>query len=67
MPFLTLSSADRRFAERELVSRTYTAADALPSTKRVENINKNDFAATALGEDDETFVMHVAAQSIPGS
>ena len=29
MPFLTLSSADIRFAERELVWRTYTAAEAL--------------------------------------
>ena len=35
MPFLTLSSVDIRFADRELAWRTYTAAEALPTTRRV--------------------------------
>ena len=65
MPFLTLSKADVRFAERELVGRTYTAAKALPTTRRVEIINKREFAAAALNTDDETFVVHVAALAEP--
>lgn len=51
MPFLTLSNADIQFAERELAWRTYTAAEALPTTRRVEIIDK-EFAAAALNEDD---------------
>ena len=65
MPFLTLSKADVRFAERELVWRTYTAAEALPTTRRVEIIDKREFAAAALNADDETFVVHVAALAEP--
>ena len=34
MPFLTLSEADVRFAQRELYWRSYTAANALPTTRR---------------------------------
>ena len=63
MPFLTLSSVDIRFAERELVWRTYSAAEALPTTRRVEIIDKKEFAVAALNKDDETFVMHTAAIS----
>ena len=63
MPFLTLGNADIRFAERELVWRTYSAAEALPTTRRVEIIDK-EFATAALNEDDETFVVHMAALSV---
>ena len=65
MPFLILSKADVRFAERKLVWRTYTAAEALPTTRRVEIIDKREFAAAALNADDETFVVHVAALAEP--
>ena len=37
------------------------AAKALPTTRRVEIINKEEFAVVALNADNETFVMHVAA------
>ena len=37
------------------------SAEALPITKRVELINKNEFANVALDEESETFVVHVAA------
>ena len=50
MPFLTLSNADIQFAEKELIWRSYTAAEALPTTKRVEIINKKEFAKAALDE-----------------
>lgn len=42
MSFLILSSVDIRFAERELVWRTCTAAEALPITRRVEIIDKKN-------------------------
>ena len=61
MPFLTFSKADVRFAKRELVWRIYTAAEALPTTKRLEIIDKRKFAAVALNVDNETFVVHIAA------
>ena len=33
MPFLTLSNADVQFVEKELTWRSYTTAEALPTTK----------------------------------
>ena len=67
IPFLTLSSVDIRFPERELAWRTYTAAEALPTTRRVEIIDKEEFAETVLGGDDEAYVVHVMAVSKPSS
>ena len=61
MIFLTFSNADIQFAEKELTWRSYIAAEALPTTKRVELINKKEFAKAALNKKSETFVMHVAA------
>ena len=51
--------------EQELVWRTYTAAEALPTTKRVEIIDKREFAAAALNADNETFLVYVAAPAEP--
>ena len=65
MLFLTFSKADIRFAEQELVWRTYTAAEALPTTKRVEIIDKREFAAAALNVNDETFMVHIVALAEP--
>ena len=65
MSFLTLSKADIRFAERELVWRTYMTAETLLTTGRVEIINKKEFAMPALNEEDETFVIHVLAVAEP--
>ena len=61
MPFLTFSKANIRFAEQKLVWRTYTATEALSTTRRVEIIDKKEFAAMALNTDNETFMMHVTA------
>lgn len=60
MPFLTLSDADIWFAEKELVWRSYTAAEALPTTQRVELIDKREFAAAAFDNNEETFMVYVA-------
>ena len=63
MPFLTLSNADIQFVEKELTWRSYTIAEALPTIKRVELINKKEFAKTALDENSKTFVIHVTSLS----
>ena len=60
MLFLTLSNADIRFAEGELTWRTFTAAEALPTTKRVQIIDRKEFAKAALDPNKEAFVVHVA-------
>ena len=65
MLFLTFSKADIRFAELELVLRTYTAARTLPTIRRVEIVNKREFAAAALNADDEIFMTYVAALAKP--
>ena len=61
MPFLTLSNADVQFAEKELTWRTYTTEKALPTTRRVEIIDRKKFAKTALDENVEAFVVHVSS------
>lgn len=63
MLFLTLSNADVQFEEKKLEQRSYKTAEALPTTKRVELINKRGFAAVALDENVETFVVHIAILS----
>ena len=59
MPFLTLSNANIQFAQKKLIWRFYTTAEALPTTKRVEIIDRKEFAKAALDEHVEVFVVHV--------
>ena len=67
MLFLTFSNADVQFVKKELTWRSYTTAEALPTTKRVELIDKKEFAKAALDENSETFVVHVASLNlVPG-
>ena len=65
MPFLTLSNADVLFSERELTWNSYTVDEALPTTKRIELIDKKEFAKAALDKESETFFVHVAALEAP--
>ena len=64
MPFLTLSNADVQFVENELTWRSYTTAKTLPSIKRVELIDKKEFAKAALDENSKTFVVYIASLSL---
>ena len=64
IPFLTPSNANNKFAKKEHTWRSYTAAEALSTTKRVEIINKKKFAKTALDENVEAFVVHVTSFSL---
>ena len=65
MLFFTLSNASMQFAEKTLMWRSYTATEALPTTKRLELINKKEFAKIALDEKFETFVLHVVTLKAP--
>ena len=66
MPFFSFNNVDIKFAELErLIWRTYTAAEALPTTNWVKLIDKRTFAKMALDKNSETFVMYVAALKMP--
>ena len=60
MSFLSLSNADVQFDTGNLTWRTYSTAEALPTTRRVELIDKYKFARAALDKNSETSVVHVA-------
>ena len=64
MPFLTLSNVNIQFAEKKLTWRSYITTEALPTTKRVEIIDKKEFAGVALDENVEAFVVHVTSLSL---
>ena len=67
MFFLTLSGADVDFLDRDLWWRTYTIEKALPTTIRVELVEKKEFAAIALDSEYETFVVYVVSLNlVPG-
>lgn len=63
MPFLTFYNTDMKFLKKELEWRSYTTIEALPTTKRVELIDKMEFVAMALNKNAETFVVHIATLS----
>lgn len=65
MPFLIFSNANIWFAKKEFKWRRYLTIEALPIIWRVKLINKREFAAAALDENTETFVIRVAALLIP--
>ena len=61
MLFLILNNVDIQFVEKELTWRSYTTTEALPTTKRIELINKKEFVKMALDENSETFVIYVTS------
>ena len=67
MSFLILSKADVLFANQKFVISTYTATEALPTTRMMETIDKSKFAAAALNVDNETFVVHIADLAEPNT
>ena len=66
MPFLKISNADVSFGEGTLTWKTYTTNKALPTTERVQIIDKKDFVIAALDADSKTFVVHVAFREREG-
>ena len=59
--FLTLSSVDVDFSGRKLRWRTYTTEEVISITRRVELVDKKEFAAAALNLEHETYVVHVTS------
>ncbi len=64
--FLSLSNADVEFAElRKLTWRLYTVAEALPTTRLVELIDKREFVKAALDGNSSIFMVYVVALELP--
>ena len=61
MSFLALSNGDIQVDTESFTWKSYSAVEALPTTRRVELIDKHIFAKAALNKISETFVMHVVA------
>ena len=63
MPFLILNGADVGFLGQELWWRSYIIKKALQTTRCIELVNKEEFVATALDSEHETFVVYVRSVS----
>ena len=61
IPFLFLSNAYVQLDTRNLTCRTYSTLEALSTTRRVELIDKYEFARADLDKNSKTFVVHVTA------
>ena len=59
IPFFIFSNVNIQFAWRELIWKSYTMDKALSTTKRVELINKKEFAKAVLDKNSETFVVYM--------
>ena len=59
MPFLILNNTNVQFNKRELTWKSYTTAEALLTTQRVELIDKKEFAKVTLDKNIETFMVYV--------
>lgn len=60
MSFFSLSNIYIRFAETsDFIWRNYTIIEALPFTKRVELIDRKEFAKANLDENAESFMVHI--------
>lgn len=60
MPFLTVSKVKVDLAEKRLIWKVYTTAEALSTTKRVQIIYPKEFAKAALDPKQKVFVVHIA-------
>lgn len=63
MLFLSFSNADMQFIEKVLKQESYKTAKVLPTTKRVELVDKQEFVTVALNKNAKTFVIYVATLS----
>ena len=56
MLFLTLRNANISFVKKKLTRRFYIIQEALPSTKKVELIEKKRFVKVALNQNDDACI-----------
>lgn len=61
MLFFIFNNSNIQFVEKKLNQRFYTVAKALPTTKWVELMNKEEFVKMTLDENSKIFVMHVVS------
>ncbi len=59
--FLSFKNADFQFSGGEPTWRSYIFAGALPKARRIELIDKHKLPIAALGQNSETFFLHMAA------
>ena len=64
MPFFTFNNANIKFAQKKFIRKSYIAAKALLTTKRIEIINKKEFTKATLDKNVKTFVIHVKSLSL---
>lgn len=63
--FLFFSNTDINFSEaRKLIWEFYTTLEVLPTTNRVELIEKPKFAKLALNENSEIFLVYVVVLEV---
>ncbi len=67
MFFLAFSNINFHFGAEKLTWRSYTTVEALPTTSRVELIDKKEFAKAAIDENSETFVVYMLALDVAES
>ncbi len=63
MLFLTMSNVDVDFQAQDIEYRSYITGNVLPITRRVEFIEKKEFAVAAFDQKHETFIVRIAALS----
>lgn len=60
---LTILNTNMQFVEKKFKWRSYITAKVLSTTKRVELINKREFAIAALDKNIEIFMIYIATLS----
>ncbi len=63
IPFLIFSNLDIQFVENKLEWRNYTTVEVLSTIKKVELIDKKEFAAVPIDENVKTFLIYIAILS----
>ncbi len=65
MSFLAFNNLDIEFTKlKKLAQRFYTAAKALPTTSRIELINRRVFTKVVLEVNLETFIVYISALEV---
>ncbi len=64
MLFLTMNNIDIDFQVQDLQWRFYTTRDIFPTTRKVELIEKKEFAITAFNPEHKAFIVYAATLNI---
>lgn len=61
--YYTFSNADISFLKKEIAQKNYTTCKVLRTIKKIELIDKKEFAKAALDKNFKAFVVHIEAPS----